>query len=150
MNIEAVLKKLRYNKTYNSMVVNVPLDLPAFKEQFLDKDGPETDFTILFINNQAEFDDLFMNTIKKTKYDGLFWLAYPKKSSKRQTNVTRDTIWESMKPFGYRPVSMISIDKTWSAMRVRPAFEVKKPFFEQKYAHDSLKEIHRERKYAKI
>jgi hypothetical protein len=125
MEIEAVLKKLRYNETLNSIAVNVPPDIPVFKEQFPDEDSSEIDFTLLFIKNQAEFDDLFLNTIKKTKYDGLFWLAYPKKSSKIKSDVTRDTLWESMKPHGYRPVSMISIDKTWSAMRVRPSTEVK-------------------------
>jgi hypothetical protein len=125
MEIESVLKKLRYNKTLKSIVVNVPPNLHVFKDKFPVEDGSNTDFTLLFIKNQAEFDDLFMNTIKKTKYDGLFWLAYPKKSSKIESNVTRDTLWESMNPHGFRPVSMISIDKTWSAMRVRPIPEVK-------------------------
>jgi hypothetical protein len=125
MEIEAVLKKLRYKENLSSIAVNLPPDLPAFKDQFPDSDGLETDFTLLFVKNQEEFDALFLNTIKKTKYDGIFWLAYPKKSSKIKTNVTRDTLWERMKPHGFRPVSMISIDKTWSAMRVRPSTEVK-------------------------
>lgn len=68
MEIEAVLKKLRYNE--NLARANVPMDLPAFKEQFLNKDSYETDFTLLLIKNQAQFDNLFHNTIKKTRYDG--------------------------------------------------------------------------------
>lgn len=124
MDVSAVLKKMRYKDSFSGQVINAPPDMIEL-ESGVSGSREEVDFTLLFIHDQKELNELLFVNIEKAPYDSLFWLAYPKKSSKIKSDVTRDTIWEDMKPKGYRPVSMISIDKTWSAMRVRPADEVK-------------------------
>lgn len=124
MDVSAVLKKMRYKDGVNGRVINAPPEM-AELDSSITSNGEELEFTLLFIRDQKELDVLLYENIEKAQYDSLFWLAYPKKSSKIKTDVTRDTIWESMKPKGYRPVSMVSLDKTWSAMRVRPSDEVK-------------------------
>ncbi len=123
MDVKSVLKKMRHKDEYNSVGVNVPDEMSDLTNEFVKGDG-ETDFTLLFIRDKDELDKMFKKTMEKSKYDGLFWLAYPKQSSKIKTDVNRDTIWEDLKPLGFRPVSMVSLDKTWSAMRVRPSAEV--------------------------
>ncbi len=42
-----------------------------------------------------------------------------------ETNVNRDTGWDVMADAGWRPVTQIAIDDTWSALRFRPAADVK-------------------------
>jgi len=55
------------------------------------------------------------------KPGGLLWFAYRKKSSKVKTDISRDIIWEGLMSIGIHPVTLISIDDTWSALRFRPS-----------------------------
>ena len=59
-------------------------------------------------------------------YDGLLWVCYPKKSAKIESDLSRDVIWELMQDSGLRPVTQVSIDKTWSALHFRPVEKVGK------------------------
>jgi hypothetical protein len=52
--------------------------------------------------------------------DGLFWIAYPKKSSGVETDLSRDSAWDLMPQIGLRPVAQVAVDATWSAVRFRP------------------------------
>lgn len=124
MEIESILKKLRYREAYNSQVVNPPEELAKLIQGIKQSGEGKPEFTLLFIRDNKELTEHFEDTIEESEYDSVFWVVYPKKSSKIKTDVTRDTIWESIKPMGYRPVSMVSINDTWSAMRVRPVVEV--------------------------
>ena len=76
--------------------------------------------------NDTELARLLPTATKATKYDGLLWVSYPKKSSKVDTDLSRDTLWEPPGETGLRPVTQVSIDKTWSAMRFRPTEKVGK------------------------
>ena len=51
-------------------------------------------------------------------------LAYPKDGSSIKTDLNRDKIWEMIKPTGYRPVALSSMDGDLSAMRIRPEGKV--------------------------
>ncbi len=53
--------------------------------------------------------------------NGLLWIAYPKKISDLQTDLSRDQGWASVFNSGWRAVRQISIDATWSALRFSPA-----------------------------
>ena len=85
----------------------------------------KADGVLLFIHNQAEFQALLQPALTGLKYDGLCWLAYPKKSAKTQSDLSRDMFWELMEGTGLRPVTQISIDEVWSALRFRPVDAVK-------------------------
>ena len=52
--------------------------------------------------------------------DARVWLAYPKKSGKIATDLTRDAGWGPMFDAGWIVVAIVSIDETWSAVRFRP------------------------------
>jgi uncharacterized protein YbdZ (MbtH family) len=54
------------------------------------------------------------------------WVSYPKKSSKVKTDISRDAGWEIMAENSLRPVTQVSIDKTWSALRFRPVEQIGK------------------------
>jgi len=81
---------------------------------------------ILFVNNLAEAKDLAASAIGAAKPDGLLWIAYPKGTSKVKTDVNRDSLWEALKPTGWRPVRLIALDEVWSVMRFRPEEKVGK------------------------
>jgi hypothetical protein len=45
------------------------------------------------------------------------WIAYPKGD---RADINRDTLWPILREHGLRPVSQVSLDDTWSALRFRP------------------------------
>lgn len=53
--------------------------------------------------------------------NALVWISYPKQTSKLETDLNRNIVWTEMNRFGWRGVSIIAVDETWSALRVRPA-----------------------------
>ncbi|HYF92479.1 MAG TPA: hypothetical protein VD969_09525 [Symbiobacteriaceae bacterium] len=84
------------------------------------------DLALLFVRSLAELQEQAPPVLKTLKYDGLFWIGYPKKTSKIKTDIDRDTGWAKMSEIGYAGVAMVALDETWSAMRYRPAERVGK------------------------
>ncbi|MFM1654120.1 hypothetical protein ACI7RC_18770 [Brevibacillus sp. B_LB10_24] len=125
------VKKLMIKSGYRATVVNPPehFTLPA---EELPEDVEVTgtlegsfDFVLLFVHSKAELDDYAPKVLPHLRDDAHFWVAYPKKSSKIKTDISRDSGWEVLKEAGYVGVSLISIDDTWSAFRVRKEAYVK-------------------------
>ncbi|HLB28255.1 MAG TPA: hypothetical protein VJK47_03485 [Dehalococcoidales bacterium] len=50
---------------------------------------------------------------------GLLWLTYPKGTSRTKTDINRDSIREYVEANGYKTVSLIAADDTWSALRLK-------------------------------
>ena len=46
-----------------------------------------------------------------------FWVAYPKGN---RADVNRDSLWPILGEYGMRPISQVSVDEVWSALRFRP------------------------------
>jgi hypothetical protein len=78
------------------------------------------------VKDRAEFVSLGPPAIEAVKYDALLWISYPKRSSKVATDLTRDVMWKLTADTGLRPVSQVSIDAVWPALRFRPAEQVGK------------------------
>ena len=128
----SLVKKLRIQPGQHIMFMNPPDgyigklgDLPE-GVQIVEKSSAELDFVQLFVKNIAELEEYAPAAIKSIKYDGLLWVCYPKKSSKVETDISRDVGWEVMAENGLRPVTQVSIDETWSALRFRPSDQVGK------------------------
>lgn len=51
-------------------------------------------------------------------------IDYPKKSSKVETDISRDVGWDAVKKTDWEGVAIVAIDDTWSALRFRPVAEV--------------------------
>jgi hypothetical protein len=127
MEIEKILKKLRYKEEVKGAILNAPKEINnEFKKMgFKTSIKNKSQFTLLFVKNKSQFEELMKPTIDKIEIDSLFWLAYPKGTSKIETDVNRDILWKLAEPYGYRPVSQVAIDSDWSAMRFRPKEKVK-------------------------
>lgn len=57
---------------------------------------------------------------RQTRYDGVFWLCYPKGSSKIPADLNRDILRALLRDQGLEAVSQVALDGIWSAMRFRP------------------------------
>ena len=132
MEISPLAKKLRIQSGQRIRIFNPPAgyleklgDLPE-STHIADASSEDLDFVQLFVKDIAELERYGQAAIKSVKYDGLLWLCYPKKSSKVKTDISRDVGWEIMAENGLRPVTQVSIDETWSALRFRPQEQVGK------------------------
>jgi hypothetical protein len=49
----------------------------------------------------------------------VIWISYPKQAAKVPTDITRDRGWDAITSEGWRPVTQVSVDDVWSALRWR-------------------------------
>lgn len=82
------------------------------------------DVVLQFVQNKAEVEKDTPIAIEMLKPGGRLWLSYPKQSSKFLTDINRDILWQIFPNSEWRPVTQISIDEIWSALRFRPKSEV--------------------------
>jgi hypothetical protein len=82
------------------------------------------DVVIVFVKNRRAIEDVAMQAMSATEPGSRLWFAYPKQSSGVATDINRDRGWDALNEAGWRPVTQVAIDDTWSALRFRPAFEV--------------------------
>jgi hypothetical protein len=125
-----LLKKIGVKPGHRLLVLNAPdgyLDqltpLPEKAELATKGKGP-FDVVQLFVKNKAQVDRDAAKAMQAVKPRGLLWIAYPKKSSKIETDISRDVGWETMKKADWEGVAIVAIDETWSALRFRPAADV--------------------------
>lgn len=73
-----------------------------------------------FVMNKAQMEKELNGVLKLIKDEVVCWIYYPKRSSKIQTDLTRDKGWESiLKHDELQWVSLISFDETWSTFGCR-------------------------------
>lgn len=76
--------------------------------------------TLVFVNNNKEYLDFLNKNLKNIERDSILWFAFPKGTSKIKTDINRDTLRITGAEYGITAVSLISINDTWSALRLRP------------------------------
>lgn len=124
-------QRLLIKPKYRVLLVNPP-------EGYLDRLAPLPEGAQITTEPNGEFDLIQFFTSEKIvisrrvpsllalmRPGGIFWVSYPKKTSKAETDLDREVVWEAMQPTGWRAVTQISVDDTWSALRFRPESEVK-------------------------
>ena len=127
-----LVKKLGIKPKYRMLVLNAPGGyrnqlgtLPADAELITTPTSAGYfDVVHLFARNKAEVERDVPMAIQQIKPGGLLWVSYPKQSSKVSTDLNRDVLWDVFPDKDWRPVTQISIDEVWSALRFRPKSEV--------------------------
>ena len=125
-----VSKKLMLKPGMKGLILDLPsdansiLDLPESID-IKKRVGKDYDFAIAFVTSMQQAEDRLPTIVNTVIYDGLLWMCYPKKTSKLKSDVSRDILWKAVQTKGFDGVAMISINDTWSAMRIRPIELVK-------------------------
>ncbi len=121
---EELLKKLRY-KQGRATVLNAPEGYRLGIETEGETAG-SYDFIQLFANHAQEVRDWVPKVIPLLQEDAVFWITYPKQTSKVKTDINRDSLWSLVQGISpYRPVSNVAVDDKWSALRFRHQDKVK-------------------------
>ncbi|MFC4735988.1 DUF3052 family protein [Bacillus daqingensis] len=127
-----VWKKLQVKERKSWLVINAP---EAFREVLKETpadtldDMPEKqayEVILSFVKTEEEIAEAALLAEERLAEGGIFWVMYPKKSSKKySTEISRDQGWSSMEKKEFKAVRQIAIDEDWSALRFRPASEWK-------------------------
>ena len=86
-------------------------------------DPPDADIVIQFAAGVADV-AATPGLMRRVRAGGRLWVAYRKGASRRpggEVPLHRDTLQAALEPHGLVGVSLVAIDDTWSAMRVREA-----------------------------
>ena len=84
-----------------------------------DKLTGKHDWILMFAADKAALEAQVHGAAEALDSPGTLWIAYPKGSSKRQTDLTRDQGWDALKDVDLMWLSLISIDDEWSAFSLR-------------------------------
>jgi len=123
----ALPKKLGIKRGMRGLVLGAPEGYVASLKPLPDdftlapKNSGSFDFIQIFTTRLSQVTEFARRLPKMASPNALVWISYPKQSSKIETDLNRDIIWNEMNRAGWPGVSIIAIDETWSALRVRPA-----------------------------
>jgi len=136
--VNPLFKKLLMKPGYRVAILHAPADFPKspaelpeaaklFDEGTIAAEPANSlDLVLLFVSSAQDVAERLPRALAALKPGGLLWIAYPKKSSKIKTDISRDYGWDAAKAAGLVGVALISVDDTWSAMRFRRSDEVGK------------------------
>lgn len=117
------MQKLRLNKEAVLLALHVPDDCITVFEGYRLKTSlaSKTLFSqaILFADNKGELENIYDKLLQKLNDDAVIWIAYPKKSSGITTDLVRDDGWDIVFKSDYHFVSSVSINDTWTGMRIK-------------------------------
>jgi hypothetical protein len=80
--------------------------------------GGKRDYVHLFTTSAAELAAATPLIRHGIKPDGIAWISWPKKASKRPTDITEDRIRDIMLPSGLVDVKVAAVDEVWSGLKL--------------------------------
>ncbi|OGO21767.1 MAG: hypothetical protein A2Z28_05695 [Chloroflexi bacterium RBG_16_51_9] len=122
---KSVTQKLLFKETYTVLLLNEPENyrktlgaLPA-KVTILTEANGLVDLAQVFITSKKEMEAALKKLRTSLKPSALLWLTYPKGTSKVKADINRDIIREYVEANGFKTVALISVEDTWSALRLK-------------------------------
>jgi uncharacterized protein YndB with AHSA1/START domain len=125
MSVSALARKMHLKPGYRARLLNAPdgydrllQPLPEGVE-LLGAKAKDVDWVFLFVHDRKELKRHAAGAVQSLKPEGVFWIAYPKKTSKITTDLTRDEGWSVMTDAGMEVCSLVAVDATWAGVRFR-------------------------------
>jgi hypothetical protein len=131
MTVSPLAKKLRFRPGMRALIVAAP---PGYLKRIaplpdgvtVSNAGTGTHpFVQFFATRASEIRKSAPSLLKHAVLGALVWIAYPKKTSGVDSDLSREAVRDAMRGTGWRPVAIVSIDEVWSALRFRPVHDVK-------------------------
>jgi hypothetical protein len=133
--MDPLLKKFNFKGQPHIYVLGAPDSFQPFLEAFAadapvftdgTQLGDEIEFVMAFATQQVQVDAFAQQIGPRLKGDAIFWMLYPKGSSKRyKCDFNRDNGWNELGKVGLEPVRQIALDEDWSALRFRKVQYIK-------------------------
>jgi hypothetical protein len=86
--------------------------------QRLARPGPRVGLVHLFVEHRADLAQQLSRLREQLASDAVLWVSWPKKTSKRPTDITADVIRELALPIGWVDVKVCAVDAVWSGLKL--------------------------------
>lgn len=77
-----------------------------------------TNFAHVFVNQRVDLEQHLAALRALIDPAGIVWVSWPKKASKKPTDITEDTIREVCLPIGLVDVKVCAVDEIWSGLKL--------------------------------
>jgi hypothetical protein len=118
-------KKLGIKEDHRVLLVDAPdgfvgtlVELPPGVLLCTDRDAGPFDVIICFVRSEAEFKKRLAKLKRSLVQNGGLWIAWPKRASKVQTDMTEDVVRKHALPVGLVDNKVCAVDEVWSGLRL--------------------------------
>ena len=113
-----LLKKLGIKEGNRVLLRHAPAAFPEELEEYAKaRVQDRLDVIVLFARSFAEFKREFAAHQGSIKADGMIWVAWPKKASGIETDLTENAIRDTVLKTPFVDVKVCAIDETWSGLK---------------------------------
>lgn len=125
MSDKSVAQKLLIGENYKALLINEPEDYKSILGELsqnvtlLSNSTQPVDWIQVFVTLKKELEAKLSRLKMLLKPNGSLCVSYPKGTSKIKMDINRDTIREYAQSIGLESVAMVSVDNTWSALRLK-------------------------------
>lgn len=132
--MDPLIKKLNYKEQELVAILGAPESFDPSLNKWRELAAVDThlkgdiqyDFALVFARTVSDIRQYASQLKDHLVEDAVFWVAYPKKSSKKyDSDISRDSGWEAIGELGMEGVRQVAIDEDWSALRFRSAKHIK-------------------------
>lgn len=114
--------KLKFDARTPIWLINVPEECTAIFDgmsHYAARSKEKPAQVMFFAEDKAGLEAKFESITGKMQDDAMFWIAYPKQSGDKQSDLIRNAGWQLVFDTGYRVVASALIDSNWTAVRIR-------------------------------
>ncbi|MBS1590073.1 MAG: YdeI/OmpD-associated family protein [Bacteroidetes bacterium] len=122
------IANLKFKTADKILLLHVPEALQASFQGFKIISTVETACTqqaLVFITSQWELKTIILPLLSCLCHEAVFWIAYPKKSGRIASDLTRDKHWQLLNEADWLPVSNVAVDRDWTVLRFRHKGQIK-------------------------
>jgi hypothetical protein len=126
MSEKSIAQKLLIKENRKVLLLNEPSNyrsklgkLPQNVAVTTEPSAKPFDIVQLFVTSKKELEVHLPKVKALAAKNGLLWVTYPKGTSQFKTDINRDVIREFGATVGLQAVALVSIDETWSALRLK-------------------------------
>jgi hypothetical protein len=125
MSQKPIFQKLLIKDNYKVLLVNEPDGYISMLGKLpqgviiLNQPAKGIDVIQIFVTSKKELEDQLVKLKSILSEKGLLWITYPKGTSKAKVDINRDVIREYAQSIGLQAIAMVSINDTWSALRLK-------------------------------
>lgn len=124
MAAKTLMEKLGYKPGMAARTWDAPPELADALALLRASERPV--FLLAFARDQAALAERSAEAIPLYQRGAWLWFAYPKRTGRLKSDLTRDHGWAPVGAAGLLGVTQVALDETWSALRFRFRDEIRK------------------------
>lgn len=132
--LQNLLEKLQYTEQKNILIQGLPssIEKQFAKIAFAKNVTPllksrKIDFALVFSVNVNQLSGILRDVLPALHEEGVFWIAYPKSTSKIATDLSRACSWDCVRNAGFETTDEVALDHVWTATRFTKIAQEEKP-----------------------